>query len=68
MIQSGRLAATACAAGVLGLFGMADVALSYAPATHGANWCAEHGTLNYLPGFPQPGDVRFPKLPAPITI
>jgi hypothetical protein len=35
VIQPGRLAATACAAGVLGLFGMADVALSYAPATHG---------------------------------
>jgi dienelactone hydrolase len=48
--------------------GQTAVLVQYAPATHGANWCAEHGTLNYLPGFPQPGGVPFPKLPAPITI
>lgn len=44
------------------------IVVQYSPATHGANWSAEHGTLNYLPGFPAPGDDPFPKLPAPITI
>jgi hypothetical protein len=34
VIQPEKLVATVCAAGVLGLFGTADVALSYAPATH----------------------------------
>jgi len=42
--------------------------VQYAPATHGGNWSAEHGILRYLPGFPQPGDDPFPRLPAPIKI
>jgi hypothetical protein len=48
--------------------GYTAVLVQYSPATHGANWSAEHGTLKYLPGFPQPGDDPFPKLPMPITI
>ena len=48
--------------------GQTAVLVQYSPATHGANWSSEHGTLDYLPGFPQPGDDPFPKLPAPITI
>ena len=48
--------------------GRTAVLVQYSPATHGANWSAEHGTLKYLPGFPQPGDDPFPKLPVPITI
>ncbi|HEX7702700.1 MAG TPA: alpha/beta fold hydrolase, partial [Kofleriaceae bacterium] len=48
--------------------GTTAILVQYAPATHGANWSNEHGTLKYMPGFPFPGDERFPKLPAPITI
>jgi hypothetical protein len=48
--------------------GFTQVLVQYSPATHGANWSAEHGTLRYMPGFPFAGDERFPKLPAPITI
>jgi hypothetical protein len=48
--------------------GQTAILVQYAPATHGANWSSEHGIVRYLPGFPQPGDDPFPKLPAPITI
>jgi hypothetical protein len=48
--------------------GQTAVLVQYAPATHGANWSAERGTLRYEPGTPQGGDVPFPLLPAPITI
>ena len=48
--------------------GTTAILVQYAPATHGANWSNEHGTLRYLPGFPFAGDERFPKLPAPIAI
>lgn len=48
--------------------GQTAVLVQYAPATHGANWSAERGTLRYLPTFPLEGDVRFPMLPEPVTI
>jgi dienelactone hydrolase len=49
--------------------GVTAVMVQYAPATHGANWSAEHGVLRYMPGFPYDGtDDRFPRLAAPITI
>lgn len=48
--------------------GQTAVLVQYAPATHGANWSSEHGTLRYLPGFPRDGADPFPRLPAPITI
>jgi len=44
------------------------VLVQYSPATHGANWSAEHGTVRFLPGFPADGEDPFPKLPADITI
>jgi len=47
---------------------MTAVLVQYAPATHGANWSSEHGTLRYLPAFPYAGDDPFPMLPAPVTI
>jgi dienelactone hydrolase len=48
--------------------GQTAVLVQYAPATHGANWSAERGTLRYLPEFPHAGDTPFPLLPATITI
>ena len=48
--------------------GYTAVLVQYSPATHGANWSAERGTLRYLPAFPAEGDDPFPLLPAPITI
>jgi hypothetical protein len=44
------------------------VLVQYAPATHGMNWSAEQGTIEYVPGYPHDGDNTFPKLAAPITI
>ncbi len=44
------------------------VLVQYSPATHGANWSAERGTLRFQPGFPVAGDDPFPPLPQPITI
>ncbi len=44
------------------------VLVQYSPATHGANWSAERGTLRFEPGFPATGDDPFPRLPANITI
>jgi hypothetical protein len=48
--------------------GQTAVLVQYAPATHGANWSSEVGTLRYQPGFPHPGDDPFPQLPEPIEI
>ena len=48
--------------------GYTAVLVQYAPASHGANWTSERGTLHFAPGFPHDGDDRFPRLPAPITI
>jgi dienelactone hydrolase len=48
--------------------GQTAVLVQYAPATHGYNWSAEHGNLDYQPGFPHDGDDPFPKLPKSITI
>lgn len=44
------------------------VLVQYSPATHGYNWSAEQGKLEYVPGGPFDEDDLFPKLPAPITI
>jgi hypothetical protein len=48
--------------------GQTAVLVQYAPATHGANWSSEFGTLRFLPGTPREGADPFPLLPAPITI
>ena len=50
------------------LDGQTAVLVQYSPATHGANWSAERGTLRFAPGFPAAGDEPFPRLPASITI
>lgn len=50
------------------LDGQTAVLVHYAPATHGANWSAERGTLRFAPGFPVAGDQPFPRLAEPITI
>jgi hypothetical protein len=48
--------------------GQTAVLVQYAPATHGANWSSEHGTLRYDP-VPDPGaDVPYHLLATPITI
>ncbi|HUS29254.1 MAG TPA: hypothetical protein VMZ53_12120 [Kofleriaceae bacterium] len=44
------------------------ILVQYEPATHGYNWSAERGELEYQPGYPFAGDVPYPKLPAKITI
>ncbi len=44
------------------------VLVQYSPATHGYNWSAQRGDLEYVPGGPQDGDEPFPKLPNKITI
>jgi pimeloyl-ACP methyl ester carboxylesterase len=44
------------------------VLVQYEPATHGYNWSAETGELEYQPGYPFAGDQAFPKLPKKITI
>jgi pimeloyl-ACP methyl ester carboxylesterase len=44
------------------------ILVQYAPATHGNNWSAEQGRVEYMPGAPMSGDVRFAKLPKPITL
>jgi len=48
--------------------GQTGVFVQYAPATHGANWTSEVGTLSYVPGFPHPGIEPFPMLDEPIEI
>lgn len=48
--------------------GQTAVLVQYSPATHGANWSAERGTLRFAPGFPATGDEAFPRLPRDITI
>jgi pimeloyl-ACP methyl ester carboxylesterase len=44
------------------------ILVQYEPATHGYNWSAERGELEYVPGGPQEGDVRFPKLANKVSI
>jgi len=44
------------------------ILVQYAPATHGYNWSAQHGELDYVPGFPHDADNPFPKLDKPIPI
>jgi pimeloyl-ACP methyl ester carboxylesterase len=44
------------------------VLVQYSPATHGYNWSAQAGKLEYVPGGPAEGDDPFPKLANPITI
>jgi pimeloyl-ACP methyl ester carboxylesterase len=44
------------------------VLVQYSPATHGYNWSARQGTIDYLPGYPHDGANKFPKLANPITI
>ena len=36
------------------------VLVQYEPATHGYNWSAEKGKLEYKPGYPFVGDSRIP--------
>jgi pimeloyl-ACP methyl ester carboxylesterase len=50
------------------LDGQTAILVQYAPATHGYNWSAQHGELDYEPGFPHDGDMPFPKLATPIPI
>jgi len=44
------------------------ILVQYSPATHGFNWSAQQGEVQYLPGGPHDGDDKFPKLASPITI
>jgi pimeloyl-ACP methyl ester carboxylesterase len=44
------------------------VLVQYSPATHGYNWSAQQGDLEYVPGGPHDGDDPFPKLAKAITI
>lgn len=44
------------------------ILVQYGPATHGSNWSAQRGTMEYEPGYPHPGDDPFPRLATPITI
>jgi len=37
-------------------------------ATHGANWTSEEGRLDFVPGFPHPGEDPFPRLEQPIAV
>lgn len=48
--------------------GQTAVLVQYAPATHGANWTSEVGTLEFVPGFPHPGLDPFPRLTEPVEI
>ncbi len=44
------------------------ILVQYGPATHGRNWSALQGTLEYQPGYPHAGDDPFPMFAKPITI
>lgn len=44
------------------------VLVQYGPATHGRNWRARSGTMNYVPGYPHEGDQPYPMFATPITI
>jgi hypothetical protein len=44
------------------------ILVQYEPATHGNNWSAERGELEFVPGPPAEGDQRFEKLAGKITI
>ncbi len=65
-IPAGLTSVPAPAAG--NLDAQTAILVQYSPATHGANWSAEHGTLRFAPGFPTDEVDPFPRLPADITI
>jgi hypothetical protein len=48
--------------------GHTAILVQYSPASHGANWSSERGTLRFAPNFPAIGDDAFPRLPMDITI
>jgi pimeloyl-ACP methyl ester carboxylesterase len=48
--------------------GQTGILVQYEPATHGYNWAAQEGRLQYQPGAPFEGDERFPKLAKSFTI
>jgi hypothetical protein len=48
--------------------GQSAALVQYAPATHGANWTSETGTLSFVPGCPCAGEDPFPRLLEPIEI
>jgi hypothetical protein len=48
--------------------GQSAAVVQYSPATHGANWTSEVGTVSFYPGCPKPGDDPFPRLPEAIEI
>lgn len=48
--------------------GQTGVLVQIPGATHGANWTSEEGRLDFVPGFPHPGDDPFPELDTPIAV
>ena len=48
--------------------GTTAVLVQYAPATHGANWSSEKGTLRYEPTPDPTGDLPYHELANPVTI
>jgi hypothetical protein len=48
--------------------GTTAVLVQYAPATHGANWSSEKGTLRYEPTPDPTGDLPYKELANPVTI
>ena len=50
------------------LDGQTAVLVQIPNATHGTNWTSEEGVLEFVPGFPHPGEEPFPELDAPVAI
>ncbi|HEU5057130.1 MAG TPA: hypothetical protein VFU21_11420, partial [Kofleriaceae bacterium] len=48
--------------------GQTAVLVQIPNATHGANWTSEEGLLQFVPGFPHPGEEPFPELDGPIAV
>ncbi len=48
--------------------GQTAVIVQIPGATHGANWTSEEGRLEFVPGFPHPGEDPFPRLAHPIAV
>jgi hypothetical protein len=48
--------------------GQTAVIVQIPGATHGANWTSEEGRIDFVPGFPHPGDDPFPRLEQPISV
>lgn len=63
---SGLVAASDPAAG--NVDGQTAVIVQIPGATHGANWTSEEGRLEFVPGFPHPGEDPFPRLEQPIAV